>query len=298
MRRTGPNRFRFGVWLAAAVFLGLLAASAIVVPPPWVTASDDQDLQPQTNGSGEERGGGRGPRPIPEEEEEGDFTNSIGMKFKLIPAGSFMMGSEEDSDEQPVHQVTITNSFYLGIYEVTQAQWVVVMGSNPSYLTDDSRPVEQVSWYDVQDFIAQLNDLEGTDKYRLPTEAEWEYACRAGSTTAYCFGDDESQLTQYAWYRRNAFAPTHPVGQKLPNAWGLYDMPGNVWEWCADWYGSNYYSSSPGVDPQGPGSGSDRVMRGGSWLSGAGACRSAYRYWNVPDYRDSSFGFRLARITP
>ena len=305
MGRNRTNRCRLGIWLTAAVFFALLVASVMIVPPPWVTASEDQDLQPQA-------GRGEGPgftsttsvtttsattttQPV-----RADWTNSIGMKFVLIPAGSFMMGSDSGGrDEQPVHQVQITNPFYLGIFEVTQAEWMAVMGSNPSYFSgDDSRPVEQVSWYDVQEFIFQLNALEETDKYRLPTEAEWEYACRAGSTTAFCFGDDESQLTQYGWYMDNAGLEPHSVGHKLPNAWGLYDMHGNVWEWCADRYGSDYYTHSPASDPQGPSSGESCVLRGATWQYYAWYCRSAYRWWFFPRYKNKSFGFRIARITP
>jgi formylglycine-generating enzyme required for sulfatase activity len=176
--------------------------------------------------------------------------NTIGIEFILIPAGSFTMGSNDgDSDEKPPHTVTISRPFYIGKYEVTQKQWVIIMGNNPSGFKGGNNPVENVSWNDVQEFIRKLNAKEGTTAYRLPTEAEWEYACRAGSTTKYCFGNDKSQLGQYAWYEKNSDNKTHPVGQLQANAWGLYDMHGNVWEWCEDWYGEDYYSSSPSTDP-------------------------------------------------
>lgn len=168
------------------------------------------------------------------------LVNSIGMQFVLIPAGEFQMGSETGyNDEKPVHTVRLTRPFYLGQYPVTQGQWQAVMGNNPSHFTSDpNRPVEYVSWDDVHQFIAKLNAREGVKLYRLPTEAEWEYAARARATTAYRFGSDEQQLAAYAWYDRNSGSTTHPVGQKQPNAWGLCDMHGNVWEWVQDWYGS------------------------------------------------------------
>jgi formylglycine-generating enzyme required for sulfatase activity len=224
--------------------------------------------------------------------------NSIGMEFVLIPAGSFMMGSPDnykyaDSDEKPQHKVTISKSFYLGTYEVTQAQWEAVMGSNPSLFKGRSNPVENVPWEDAQEFIKRLNAKEGHSRYRLPTEAEWEYAARAGSTGVYCFGDDADQLGGYAWYKDNSGKATHPVGQKQSNAWGLYDMHGNVWEWVEDWYDDEYYSRSPGTDPKGPSSGSYRALRGGGCLLRAWYCRSAYRNSPTPGYRHDFIGFRL-----
>ncbi len=225
------------------------------------------------------------------------YKNSIGMEFVLIPAGTFEMGSTKgDKDEQPVHTVTISKPFYMGKYEVTQAQWQEIMGSNPSlFQGDGSRPVEQV-WFDVvQDFIGKLNAKEGKNHYRLPTEAEWEYAARAGTTTAYSFGDDAAQLGEYAWYKDNASGQTHPVGQKKPNAWGLYDMHGNVWEWVQDWY--QRYSPEAVTDPQGPQSGTHRSRRGGAWNNFAKICRSANRY-SVAGFRDDFLGFRLVRTAP
>jgi formylglycine-generating enzyme required for sulfatase activity len=227
------------------------------------------------------------------------LTNSLGMQFALIPAGEFQMGSANGSDdERPVHTVRISKPFYLGLHEVTQGQWETVMGSNPSkFKGDTNRPVETVSWEDVQKFIDKLNAREGGTKYRLPTEAEWEYAARAGSKTAYSFGDDSSQLGKYAWFSDNADNTTHPVGKLQPNAWGLYDMHGNVWEWVQDWY-DDKYAAGPVTDPQGPASGSNRVVRGGSWSHGAGDCRSADRSRSAPGDRYVNLGFRLLRTAP
>jgi formylglycine-generating enzyme required for sulfatase activity len=234
------------------------------------------------------------------------FTNTIGMDFVLIPAGEFDMGSPPDeegrySDEGPVHHVTIENPFYIDKYEVTQEQWRAIMGDNPSWFTgDDNLPVEQVSWDDVQDFISKLNDKEGTTKYRLPSEAEWEYACRAGTRTRYSFGDDESELGDYAWYFSNSDWQTHPVGQKKPNPWGLYDMHGNVWEWVQDCVNVSY----DGAPADGSAwvvactyDGAYRVVRGGCCISSAGSCRSADRYHGDQGYRYTNlgFGFRLVK---
>ena len=229
---------------------------------------------------------------------EKTHTNSIGMKFTLIPVGTFQREIPESKnafDEViPAKKVTVTISkpFYLGIYEVTQEHWHAVMGNNPANFKGRHNPVEQVSWDDVQSFISQLNANEGHNRYRLPTEAEWEYAARAGTTTEYSFGNSESALGQYAWWDGNSGNKTHPVGQKKPNPWGLYDMHGNVWEWVQDWYGD--YPSSSVTDPKGPSSGSLRVNRGGSWIDYAGFCRSAKRYNISADFRFIDIGFRLA----
>jgi formylglycine-generating enzyme required for sulfatase activity len=225
-------------------------------------------------------------------------TNSLGMTFVLIPAGSFTMGSQNDvpntsSDEKPAHKVTIGKPFYLGQHEVTQAQWEAVMENNPSRVKGQNNPVTNVSWDGVQKFISRLNEKEGHDRYRLPTEAEWEYAARAGTATAYSFGDDAGSLGRYAWYEDNSGGKTQPVGQKQPNAWGLYDMHGNVWEWVQDWVGEWYYSNSPDADPKGPPSGEMRVFRGGSWFGSAGFSRAAFRYYESPDHSGVNLGFRL-----
>ena len=237
------------------------------------------------------------------------ITNSIGMKLVLIPKGTFQMGSPIEEagadDDEEQHQVTISKDYYLGVTEVTQGQYEKVMGTNPSYFqkrvirkSDSSMyPVEQVSWEDAVEFCKRLSDLPeekaASRVYRLPTEAEWEYACRAGSKTAYSFGEGSKSLGDYAWFDGNSNTQTHPVGEKKANAWGLYDMHGNVWEWCSDWYGE--YPKGAVSDPVGPREGSYRVGRGGSWSDGAALCRSALRGRSDPSDRDNDFyGFRLA----
>jgi formylglycine-generating enzyme required for sulfatase activity len=184
----------------------------------------------------------------------------------------------------------------MGIYPVTQSEYQRLMGSNPSSFKGDRHPVEQVSWEDATEFIQKLNGLPEERAagrvYRLPTESEWEYACRAGSSTAYCFGEEDARLGEYAWYGKNSGNKTHPVGQKTSNAWGLYDMHGNVWEWCSDWYGD--YPSGSVRDPKGASTGSCRVDRGGSWYNVAANCRSANRFRRAPSNRNDYLGFRLA----
>lgn len=230
------------------------------------------------------------------------YTNSIGMEFTLIPAGSFMMGANPnfenaDSDEVPQHEVTIGKPFYLGTYEVTQAQWVEIMGANPSSFKDRNRPVEQVSWSRAQEFIRLLNEKEGHTRYRLPTEAEWEYAARAGTATAYCFGDHAEQLGDYAWYDGNSDRMTHPVGQKKPNPWGLHDMYGNVQEWVQDWYAADHYTQKTSKDPHGPSSGIFRSIRGGCWYYDAQQARPAARDFDEQGGSYYFIGLRLV-LTP
>jgi formylglycine-generating enzyme required for sulfatase activity len=216
----------------------------------------------------------------------------LSNSFVKIAAGEFMMGSENgDVDEKPVHRVRISQGFEMGKYEVTQAQWEAVMGSNPSEFKGANLPVENVSWDDAQEFIKRLNGHNDGYVYRLPTEAEWEYACRAGST-----GNYAGKLGAMAWYDLNSSNVTHPVGQKQPNGFGLYDLHGNVWEWCMDWYVVNYYSQSPRVDPTGPSKSLSRVRRGGGWNNIAPGCRSAIRNSSTPDTRNNFLGFRLVRI--
>jgi sulfatase modifying factor 1 len=231
--------------------------------------------------------------------------NSIGMKFVRIPPGTFMLGSPPDEPghtfNEKQHQVTLTKEFYMQTTEVTQGQWKKVMGSNPSQFNKcgDDCPVEKVSWNDVQDFIHKLNQREGSGIYRLPTEAEWEYAARAGTKTPFAFGRCLS--TDQANFDGNYPFPkcangefrkkTVSVGSFSPNSWGLYDMHGNVWEWCLDWYKS--YPPGSETDPTGPPKGSSRLHRGGSWFSGAGPCRSANRNFSSPEARNFDLGFRL-----
>jgi formylglycine-generating enzyme required for sulfatase activity len=237
-----------------------------------------------------------------------ELTNSIGMKLVLIPKGTFMMGSPEseqgrDKDEETQHEVTISKDYYLGVYEVTQTQYEKVMGKNPSHFQgaivgneNTDLPVDNVSWEDAVEFCKKLSDLPEEKKtgrvYRLPTEAEWEYACRAGSKTAYSFDDEEGLLPEYGWFNRNSSRRTHTVGLLEQNAWGLYDMHGNVWEWCSDWYGD--YPKGAVSDPSGPKVGSIRVIRGGSWYYEAAYCRSALRFRGTPVARNRELGFRLA----
>ena len=198
-----------------------------------------------------------------------------------------------ESDERPVHSVTLSD-YYIGETEVTQALWQAVMGSNPSSFTGNSqRPVESVSWNDCQTFISRLNSKTGMN-FRLPTEAEWEYAARGGNRSNKTQYSGSSNIYNVAWYDSNSGSTTHPVNGKSPNELGLYDMSGNVWEWCYDWYSSDYYSNSPHNNPQGPSSGSGRVLRGGSWSYFAQYCRVAFRYCFGPDYRSCNIGLRLA----
>ena len=228
------------------------------------------------------------------------------MAFVWIEPGVFQMGSPESeegrwSNEGPLHEVEISQGFYLGKYEVTQGEWESVMGTTPwsgrDYVrSDPSHPAVYISWDDVQAFIERLNASAGEAVYRLPSEAEWEYACRAGTSTRWSFGDDESELTDYAWYYANAWDVgekyAHAVGTKRANPWGLYDMHGNVWEWVQDWYASDYYNSSPRVDPPGPTSGSCRVVRGGAFYDAARHVRSAFRLCYSPGIRDRGIGVR------
>ena len=215
---------------------------------------------------------------------------TTGMEFVAVPEGCFQMGGAEVSDELPVHQVCLS-AFSIGKYSVTQGQWKKVMGSNPSDFSScgDDCPVEQVSWNDVQQFISRLNSQSGSN-YRLPTEAEWEYACRAGENHEYCGSND---IKAVAWYKDNSSGQTHSVGQKQPNAWGIYDMSGNVWQWVEDWYKSDYYRRSPKDNPLGSSSGSYRVFRGGSWNLNLEAMRASFRNSKSPGFRDYGVGFRL-----
>ncbi|MGA7497592.1 MAG: formylglycine-generating enzyme family protein, partial [Isosphaeraceae bacterium] len=268
------------------------------------TAPPSQEPQPQR------------PQPQPRR----DWTNSIGMKLARIEPGSFLMGSTDgtgDEDEHPQHEVRITRPFYLGVTEVTQAQYEAVMDGNPSWFASTGQgkdkvagqstsqhPVENVSWLDAVKFCNKLSEMEGrkpfyeinegtvrvpdwkASGYRLPTEAEWEYAC----------GGDPADLNEHAWFEGNSGSVTHPVGKKLTNRFGLHDMPGNVWEWCWDAYDKDYYKQSPPDDPPGPSQAADRVLRGGCWSDYPRNCRSANRYGFTPDDRNFDLGFRLAAV--
>ena len=267
------------------------------------------------------------PPPLPDRER----SNSIGMRLVRIEPGSFQMGTTKEQidqllrllpelkrewfeDEQPQHPVKITRPFYLGTHPVTQGQYKAIMGSTPSHFKgSDDLPVESVSWLDAVSFCNKMSEkdkrtpfyrINGTDVadvggngYRLPTEAEWEYACRAGMAGLFPWGDDIGKQGEHVWISDNSDSKTHPVGQKRPNAWGLYDMLGNVWEWCADWYDEKYYASSPSVtvDPPGPPKASSRVLRGGSWVDDARGVRAACRYHNVPSNRGYNPGLPLCR---
>ena len=237
------------------------------------------------------------------------FTNSLGMNFVLIPPGSCLMGSPEEEYgrnvcEGPRHAVSITSGFYMQNTEVTQGQWRALMGNNPSYFSScgDTCPVEWVSWEDAQAFVQALNEHEGTTAYRLPTEAEWEYAARGGNDTAFSNGgisltqdccEYDANLDAVAWYCDNSNDTTHPVAQKQPNAVGLYDMHGNVLEWCLDYYGA--YSSDGGTNPLGPDTGTLKVLRGGSWYHWARHSRSAFRSYFWPEGHRNMVGFRVTR---
>jgi formylglycine-generating enzyme required for sulfatase activity len=231
-----------------------------------------------------------------------EFTNSIGMRFLYMPPGKFLMGSPEGeadrNDDETLHEVTITMGFYIQETPVTQGQWQSLVGYNPSEFCEytDEHPVEQVTWEECVDFANRLKSQEKGRIYRLPTEAEWEYACRAGTTGRYCFGDDEAMLDEYGWFQDNADGHTHPVASKKPNPRGLYDMHGNVWEWCRDTFGD--YPEGPATDPLGALQGAYRTGRGGAWSDPAKACRSAYRSGSAPTNSGSDMGFRLACVIP
>ena len=220
--------------------------------------------------------------------------DGISIDMVRVEAGTFTMGATYEmkkpwEDEKPTHQVTLTNDYYIGKYEVTQALWQAVMGNNPSEFKGDNLPVEQVSWDDCQEFISQLNRITGKT-FRLPTEAEWEYAARGGKKSRGYQYSGSNNISDVAWYTDNSGSKTHAVGSKQENELGIYDMSGNVWEWCQDWYGT--YSSSSQVDPTGAASGSRRVFRGGSWRITAWYCRSSCRDILTPDYR-YALGLRL-----
>jgi formylglycine-generating enzyme required for sulfatase activity len=237
-----------------------------------------------------------------------------GGEMVLVPAGTFTMGDPSGRPEEAPHEVTVS-PFYVDRYPVTQELYTKVMDVNPSKRRAPKNPVERTQWTDAVRFCNKCSELEGLTPcydlttwrcdfgaagYRLPTEAEWEYACRAGGTGKYCFGDEEQELPLYAWLKPGSQGKTHPVGEKRPNRWGLFDVHGNVWQWCNDWYAATYYSHSPRQDPRGPAAGKMRVLRGGAWDCPAGKCRAAFRHKEFPVYSDAcfgadSYGFRRVR---
>lgn len=219
------------------------------------------------------------------------ITNSIGMELRLIGPGSFMMGSNDGHfDERPIHKVTISKPFYIGVHEVTQEQWQSIMGNNPSAFKGKRRPVESITWHDAEEFCRRLSLKEGVT-YRLPTEAQWEYAARAGAETSFYWGNTVSE--DHVWYVKNSEGQTHPVGLKQPNAWGLYDVSGNVWEWCEDKFRN--YTTEDVVDPVG----SKlilHVLRGGGWSGGFEYCRLADRTNSKATLKANNLGFRVVRV--
>lgn len=221
------------------------------------------------------------------------FIRELQANMVRVPGGKFTMGSEELIIERPVHEVTL-KSFEISATAVTQAQYEAVMGNNPSYFIEPDCPVECVSWEEAMAFCERLSEKEGRS-YALPSEAQWEYACRAGSTTRFCYGDDDNGLGEYAWYKQNSAGRTHPVAEKKPNAWGLYDMHGNVWEWCQDSWHDNYKGAPTDGSAWGEPVDALRVLRGGSWSNLAQRCRSAFRNNNTPADRSHNIGFRVVR---
>lgn len=263
----------------------------LVAKSPFLPSTDTQAVSPPIAGKCRE---------IQTQSTKGlqlDLGDRITMDLALIPAGKFMMGSPNDEkdrsgDEGPQHNVMISRPFYMGVYAVTQAQYEQVMGKNPSNTRGPQNPVEMVSWNDAVDFCRNISQKTGQTAH-LPTEPQWEYACRAESTTRFHYGndDDYSKLGDYAWYKASSKSKAQPVGRKKPNSWGLYDMQGNVWQWCSTWFGA--YRCGEETDPQGPDSGSSRVLRGGGWGNLPQSCRSAFRSCLTPDNRDVSCGFRV-----
>jgi len=285
---------RFTGW-EAVVLAAVLAAGCTPASPPGPVASSPPSSP--------------APQQVP--------TNT-GRTMVLVPAGEFRMGDDQgDTDEKPAHNVQVS-AFHIDTHEVTQKAYESLMEKNPSRSKGPDKPVEQVDWYHAALYCNMRSLKEGlkpcydaktlacdftADGYRLPTEAEWEYACRAGTRTRYSFGDDAAKLRSHAWYKANAEQNPHPVGQKSPNAWGLYDMHGNVAEWCEDVYSEDGYQKAEGRDPRGPAGGNKRVLRGGSWRTGEDNCRASARNSENARFADACFGsdaygFRCVRRAP
>lgn len=267
-----------------APLLSLLLGGVLVV-----SCGDDDNDEGVQNSSSDQNGG----TPAFDGEDKVYTVNGVSFKMIAVKGGTFQMGSDDGYEwEKPVHRVTLSD-YYIGETEVTQELWIAVMGSNPSYCTGNMQcPVEMVSWNDCQTFISKLNQLTG-ETFRLPTEAQWEYAARGGNKSKGYTYSGSNVIDDVAWYDDNSGEMTYPVKTKVPNELGIYDMSGNVWEWCSDWYGS--YSSAAQTDPTGPATGSHRVMRGGSWGSYASSCRVASRNSFTPTGGNNFYlGLRLA----
>jgi formylglycine-generating enzyme required for sulfatase activity len=275
--------FRRAFVVTATAIAGLAAVVAVTIASALRGAENNRDVPPAMA--------------LPKTASV-DLGDGVTMDFVLIPAGSFEMGSDENTgegDESPIHNVTLTRPFYLGKCEVTQEQWQQVMGNNPSDFRGAKLPVDTVSWNDCQEFFAKVKTRTGRT-FTLPTEAQWEYACRAATSTPWSFGDKDTLATDYAWLGDNSGGTTHPVGTKKPNAWGLYDMHGNVWEWCADFYTKHAYDTNAPVDPLGPPASEGRILRGGAWGDAPEGIRCAVRNTNGPDGKHNGIGFRCVLV--
>ncbi len=294
------------VSVLAIAFIGMAASSFFL---PWKKLLPDADQNQQAEEQivavetsppeAPKTDGATAPTAMPAKEAV-EALPGVGIQFKRLPGGTFTMGSQEERGRNtPQHSVTITKPFEIGIHEVTQKQYEAVMGTNPSVYKGSDHPVDSVSWNQAVEFCRKLSDMPAEKAaghvYRLPTEAEWEYACRAGTSSIFCFGDDESQLGDYAWFGITTKPTSHPVGQKEPNLWGIYDMHGNVYEWCQDFYAP--YPAGAVTDPQGGETGPERVLRGGGLSNAASYCRSADRSYIAPETNKHSYGFRVVRAT-
>jgi formylglycine-generating enzyme required for sulfatase activity len=323
-----PAAGRSGRWKWVALAALLLPVFALMLTEIVGATHWFQNQHPMPDRLKNVEGQREGRKRQEDKELPSDFTNTLGMKFKLIPSGKFRMGSSQEEidhflgmssgddvlklmlqSEGPEHEVEITKPFYMGTTEITVGQFWQFIEASPKYDVGDDRwkepgfyqsddyPVVWVSWQNAVDFCNWLSKKEGRT-YHLPTEAEWEYGCRAGETgTRYSYGDDDAQLEDYAWFHHHSGAGTRRVGEKKPNAWGLYDMHGNVFELCQDWHDLNYYKSSTVKDPMGP-AGTSRVTRGGGWNYQLVFCRTAFRSWVQPDERRDCIGFRVLLVAP